>query len=605
MDRLKEASGNCLAVVLVRVAVADVLVVGGGGASLRAAIAAAERGASVLLVSKGRAGRSGATLLAGADLTLDGRSLRELGFPGAPDDSPEKWMNDIVTQGFYLNNQRLVEVYVRDAARRVGELLDRGLEVLGSAERAIDTTGESIAGVLLRWARESGVEVVDDVMVVDLLLSGERVAGAFGLDLKTGETMVFRSKSVVMATGGWHKAYDPNAGSRELSGDGVAAAYRAGAYLANMEFVTFCNNIVYWPPKWRGNLFLYILHSLAGGRLTNSRGEEFLRKYDPVVVKYGTSMEWNKCFISIASALEVREGRGSPHGGVYYDVGDVPWGEYEERVTKFYPNWRFKGVDFSELAKMLRDRVPIEVGPAAEYFDGGLVVDENMRTSVPGLFAAGECSTGVFGANRVAAATTEMIVEGAIAGERAAEYAKGASLPEVDDEQIKRLEERVRGPLRREEGVKPVELLRRIQRLAHEKLGPVRERRGLEELIEFLEVIRRRDLPRLYTTSKSERYNREWVEALELENIVLLLEISAKSALMRTESRGVHYRLDCPHTDNRNWLKEVVVRRVGEEAEFTARPVAVTLMPPPTGIVPYWEMMREMMLAHSDVGGSH
>jgi succinate dehydrogenase / fumarate reductase flavoprotein subunit len=178
-------------------------------------------------VSKGRAGRSGATLLAGADLTFDGRSLREFGFPGAPDDSPEKWMNDIVTQGFYLNNQRLVEVYVRDAARRVGELLDRGLEVLGSAERAIDTTGESIAGVLLRWARESDVEVVDDVMVVDLLLSGGRVAGAFGLDLKTGETMVFRSKSVVMATGGWHKAYDPNAGSRELSGDGVAAAFRS------------------------------------------------------------------------------------------------------------------------------------------------------------------------------------------------------------------------------------------------------------------------------------------------------------------------------------------------------------------------------------------
>lgn len=590
---------------MVEIIATDVLIVGGGGAGLRAAVEAAERNVSVLLMSKGKAGRSGATLLAGADLTLDGRSLHEYGFPGAPNDTPEKWMNDIVTQGFYLNNQRLVEIYVRDAAKRVKELLDWGLKVLASEQRAIDTSGESIASVLLRRAKESGVEIVDDVMLVDLLLSEGRVAGALGLNLKTGETMVFRSKAVVLATGGWHKAYDPNAGSRELSGDGVAAAYRAGAYLANMEFVTFCCDIMYWPPKWRGNLFTYILHSLAGGRLLNSKGEDFLRKYDPVIVKYGTSTEWNKCFVSIASALEVREGRGSPHGGVYYEIGDTPWEDYERRVTGFYRNWRYKGIDFSELARMLRDRVPVEVGPAAEYFEGGIVVDERMRTNIRGLFAAGECATGIFGANRVAAATTEMLVEGAIAGGEAAEYAKKVGMPEIDERQVRKLEERIHGPLKREEGIKPVELRKRIQRLAHEKLGPVRERRSLEDFIQFLEVVRKRDLPKLYTVSKSEKYNKEWIEALELENIVVLLEISARSALMRNESRGVHYRIDHAYTDNDNWLREIIVRRVGDEAEFTTKPVTITRMQPPTGIVPYWDMMKAMMLAHSDVGGHH
>jgi len=590
---------------LSRIVTTDVLVVGGGGAGLRAAIEAARKGVNVLLVSKGRAGWSGATLLAGADLTLDGRSLHEYGFPGAPNDTLEKWMNDIVTQGFYLNNQRLAEVYVRDAAKRVKELLDWGLKVFASEERAIETSGESIANVLLNRAKECGAEIINDVMVVDLLLSERRVAGALGLNLKTGETMVFRSKAVILATGGWHKAYDPNAGSRELSGDGIAAAYRAGANLANMEFITFCCNVIYWPPKWRGNIFLYILHSMAGGRILNSKGEDFLSKYDPVIVKYGTSTEWNKCFISIASALEIMEGKGSPHGGVYYEIGDIAWEEYEKRVISFYRNWRYKGIDFSELAKILKERVPVEVGPAAEYFEGGIVVDEDMKTNIPGLFAAGECTTGVFGANRVAAATTEMIVEGAIAGEKAAEYAKNVGMPEIEEKQIKKLEERIYGPLKRKEGVKPIELRRKIQRLAHEKLGPVRRRRDLEDFIQFLEQVRRRDLPRLCTISKNEKYNREWIEALELENIVILLEISAKSALMRTESRGVHYRIDHPYTDNDNWLKEIIVRRVGNEPVFTTRPITITRMSPPKGIKPYWEMMRMMMLSHSDVGGHH
>ncbi|MCS7366885.1 MAG: FAD-binding protein [archaeon YNP-WB-062] len=583
----------------------DVLVVGGGGAGLRAAIGAAEMGVSTILISKGPVARSGASPLAGADLTLDGRSLHELGFPGDPRDTKDKFFNDIVTQGFYLNDQRLVELYVEDAPKRVKELLDWGLKVSSAEERAIFTSGESITNALLKRAREVGAETMDDVMLIDILTCSGRVSGALCLDIMNGDLIVFKSKAIVLATGGWHKAYSPNAGSRELSGDGIAAAYRAGAELANMEFVTFICNAIYWPLKWQGLIFPYLLHLLVGGKLVNGRGEEFLSKYDPTIVKFGTSMEWNKSFISIANMLEVLEGKGAPHGGVYYEIGDITWEEFESRVTKRYPNWRYKGIDFSEFGKMLRDGGSIEVGPAAEYFEGGIVVNEKMETTIQGLYAAGECTSSLFGANRVAAATTEMLIEGAIAGESAAQYAKKVGMPEIDERQVEKLGEKVLSPLKRKDGIKPAELRKRIQKMAHAKLGPVRTREGIEELLRFIDVVKEKELPKLYVSSESRKYNKEWVEAIELENIIQIIELSAKSALMRTESRGVHYRLDHPYTDNDNWLKEIVVKRVNNGVNVVTRPVKATKLPLPCGVIPYWEMMKMMMKMHSDIGGHH
>jgi succinate dehydrogenase/fumarate reductase flavoprotein subunit len=515
----------------------DVLVVGGAGAGLRAAIGAAEKDARTLLVSKGPVAKSGATLLAGADLTLDGKSLHELGFPGEPKDTKQKFFNDIVTQGFYLNNQKLVEIYVEDAPKRVKEMLDWGSKVTFSEERAIFTSGHSMLNALMRRAKELGVETQDDVMILDLLTKNGRVSGCLGLNIKTGDLITFRSKAVILATGGWHKAYSPNAGSRELSGDGHAIAYRAGAELANMEFVTFCCNVLLWPPIWCGNIFTYILSLLVGGRLVNSKKEDFLSSYDPTVFRVGTSTEWNKTFVSAATTLEVLAGKGSSHDGIYYEIGDFSWQDFESKVLEYYPKWKYKGVDFSDLGKMLSEGAPVEVGAAAEYFEGGTVVNEEFETNIPGLYSAGECTASLFGANRVAAATTEMLVEGVIAGEFAAEYAKKIEMPEIDEKQVERLSHKALSPLKREDGVIRTNLKERIQKQAHKNLGPVRHREGIEELIQFLEVVEKDELPRLYTSSKSRRYNKEWIESLELENIIQVLKISAKSALMRTESR--------------------------------------------------------------------
>jgi succinate dehydrogenase/fumarate reductase flavoprotein subunit len=583
----------------------DVLVVGGGGAGFRAAIGARETGAKVTLLSKGPLARCGATPMAGADFTVDGRTLGEMGFAGAPNDSPEKFFGDIVHQGYFLNNQKLVEQYVRSAPARLKELLDWGITVLHSEERAILTTGTGIMDALLRKARSVGVELLEDVMLIDLLTHEGAVNGGLCLDIRTGEFIRCHARAVVMASGGWHKAFWPNTGMRDLSGEGIAIAHRAGADIGNMEFITFACNVLIHPPRWLGSIATYILNTVLGGRLTNAAGQTFLDAYDPYIVEKGTTMEWNKSFISLATAKEVREGRGSPHGGVYYDRGETPW-EVVEAVAGFlFPNWKYKGLDLSELGRKLKDGESVEVGYAVEYFDGGIVINDRFETGVRGLYAAGECTLGPFGANRIAAAITEMLVHGADAGRNAGEYSKraDAARPRADDFRVR--EESAESPLRREKGAQPAPIRRRVQESAHKSLGPIRNENELQSFIVLLETVKEDELPQLATSAKSRAYNKEWIDALELGNMMYLLEASAKSALRRTESRGVHYREDYPNTDNDTWLCESVVQSSGNALKIANRPVTATTIIPPTGVVPYLDMMKMMIKAHSEVGGHH
>jgi len=589
-----------------RIIETDVLVVGGGGAGFRAAIGARKVGAKVLLLSKGPLARCGATPMAGADFTLDGRSLHGLGFPGAPTDTHEKFFNDIVTQGYYLNNQRLVDHYIRTAPARLKELLDWGIKVLFSEERAIFTSGIGLMDALLHRAQAIGVEMAEDTMMIDLLTQERRVTGGLGLDIRSGEFIHFKARAVVMATGGWHKAFWPNTGMRDLSGEGIAMAHRAGADIGNMEFITFCCNVLLSPPVWRGSIATYIMGLLCGGELTNNEGEPFLQKYDPYTVEKGTTMEWNKGFISFATMKEVRKGKGSPNGGVYYGRGQVPWETYERIATSaIFPNWKYKAMDLTELGRMLKEGESVEVGPAVEYFDGGIVVNEKFETKVAGLYAAGECTLGPFGANRVCSAITEMLVHGADAGQNAGEYAKKVSLPQPDAQALRNLQEDTERALRRKEGVKPMQVRRKVQETAHKHLGPIRTQGELSEFIAFLDRVIKDELPNLATTSKSRTYNKEWIDALELGNIVHLLKAAAQSALFRTESRGVHYREEYPYTDNDNWLKENLVSCEGGSFQITSRPVTVTTLTPPKGRMPFLDMMKKMMEARSDIGGHH
>ncbi|MBU1209317.1 MAG: FAD-binding protein [Proteobacteria bacterium] len=589
-----------------RVIATDVLVVGGGGAGFRAAIGAREAGVRVLLLSKGPLARCGATPMAGADFTLDGQSLHKLGFPGAPTDTYEKFFNDIVTQGYYLNNQKLVEQYIRTAPARLKELLDWGIKVLFSEERAIFTSGIALMDALLRQAKSVGVELFEDTMLFDLAMQEGKTAGALGLDIRTGEFIQFKTKAVVMATGGWHKAFWPNTGMRDLSGEGIAMAHRAGADIGNMEFITFCCNVLLSPPVWRGSIATYILSLLCGGELTNNAGETFLKKYDPYTVEKGTTMEWNKGFISFASMKEVREGQGTPNGGVYYGRGQVPWETFERIATStIFPNWKYKAMNLVGLGRMLKENKPVEVGPAVEYFEGGIVVNEKLETTIEGLYAAGECTLGPFGANRVCSAITEMLVHGAEAGRNAGEYAKKAKVPWPEPQAFQRLQETAEQPLLRQKGLRPAQVRRQVQETAHRQLGPIRKQEELSDFIAFLDRVIKEELPQLAILSPSRIYNKEWIDAIELRNMVHLLQTAAISAMLRTESRGVHYREDYPYTDNDNWLQESIVKCEEGILKVFRRPAAITTLSPPQGRVPFLEMMKKMMEARSDIGGHH
>lgn len=583
----------------------DVLVVGGGGAGFRAAIGARQRGANVALLSKGPLARCGASPMAGADFTLDGRSLHALGYPGAPDDSAEKVFNDIVTQGFYLNNQRFVEQYIRQAPARLKEMIDWGMGILVSEERAIFTSGLGLMDVLLKQARAGGVDLFEDVMLIDLVLREGRVAGALALDIRKGEFVCFTAKAVVLATGGWHKAFWPNTGMRDLSGEGLVIAHRAGAELGNLEFITFCCNVLLAPPMWRGSLAAYIIGMLAGHRLTNRLGDDFLDGYDARTVKTGTTTEWNKSFVSYATAREVREGRGFSWGGVHFSRGDVPWENYELYASVVFPNWKYKALDLTELGRRFKENEPVDVGAVVEYFEGGIIVDEAFATAVPGLFAAGECTLGPFGANRVFSAITEMLVHGADAGRNAADYARNTTVPGPDAEAFAERQQKAEQPRTRKDGLRPASVRRRVQETAHKCLGPIRTGEELGAFLKEIRRVQREELPHLEAAAKGRSYNKEWLDALELENTLRLLEFAAASALLRTESRGVHFRADCPDTDNDNWLKESVVRKTDAGFELTTRPVTGTSITPPGGVMSYLAMMKKMMEAHSDVGGHH
>ena len=430
-----------------------------------------------------------------------------------------------------------------------------------------------------------------------------RSRGGVGLDVRTGEFIHFRCKAAVMATGGWHKAFWPNTGMRDLSGEGMAAAHRAGADLGNLEFITFSCNVIYEPPIWRGSIAPYVLGLLVGHTLTNRLGETFLDAYDPYIVKVGSGMEWNKSFISYATMKEVRAGNGFPGGSIHFSRGDIPWEQVEMIASIIFPKWKYKAMDLSEWGRMLKENIPLKVGPAVEYFDGGIVVNERFETALAGLYAAGECTLGAFGANRVFSAITEMLVQGADAGHNAAEYAMSAAAPETDAKKIRALEEKAFSPFSGRKGIRPAEVRRKVQEMAHTHLGPIRNGNEILSFIGFLEDIKKGALPELAVSSQNRAYNKEWIDAIEVGNMVHLLHASALCALFRRESRGVHYREDYPDVDNDDWLKESMVKAGG--LDVSARPVTVTALAPPGGKMPYLEMMKKMMEAHSETGGRH
>jgi succinate dehydrogenase/fumarate reductase flavoprotein subunit len=570
----------------------EVLVIGSEGAGARAAIAAADAGAEVTVVTKGRMTRSGATLTGAADLDVDSATLYRLLGRGDPDDSEDAFFRDMVVEGKYLNDQPLVEAHVGDVPRRIEELLGWGLKIYDlrqnpghSYPRNLYTSGHDLVMLLKRQIRKRPIKVVEDTLISDLLIADGRIAGAMALDLPSGELDVIEAASVVLATGGGHNIYAYTTGPEDLTGDGQSMALRAGVPLVNMEMTQFLPTTIINPPMARGNLFPFLLGPQNGLKywLLNRYGERFMERWDPARMEFST-----RDLTSIGIMNEILEGRGGPEGGVYYSLAHLPsnliedfarWGGKPFIKT----DWSAHGHSFRDVVDRLKAGEAIEVAPAAHFFMGGVQIDQHTATALPGLFAAGEVTGGVHGANRLSGnAFAQIVTQGTRAGEAAASFAsREARPPPIDEATMAAARERLEAPVRRENGVTAYELRGELQDIAAEKVGVLRAGDKLREAADRLEELRQNDLPRLYSRAKDRRYNREWLECLQAASMFTTLRVIARSALLREESRGAHYRRDFPQTDNDRWLRNIVAHLRGEDLELGTEPVRMPTLRAP------------------------
>ena len=540
----------------------DVVIVGSGGGGLRAAISAAERGCKTLIIAKGRINRSGSTLLAGAnlsaDIACDGGSLAEMGITDAnKDDTKDKFFQDIVHEGFYLGNQELVRIFADGAADRIRELMGWGMEVLGTeGDRGISVFGSAILDALFKRCNELGVAYVQDHQFTDVVVEDGVVKGCLCVDLLSGAIRYFPAKAVVLATGGSHGIFPDNSGPTDCGGEGPAAALRAGAELIDMEMISFCPSVILHPQMYNGNILPCILNTIGYGTYLNKFGKTFTHRHlSQEAEALALDSEWNKMLLSYALQKEINSRRGNQYGGVYFTLPLLPH-ELKEELYRDLPSLS-TGMYHDIMELFLKDHA-VTVAPFAHYFEGGIRINTDMATSVPGLFAAGECTGGMFGANRVSAATTEMLIEGNIAGKSAAAYAEKAALHTAEPSLLARMEQELLLPFGTQGGPSPVELRQQLHHATKSSLMVLRNGTALEQAADEVAALRG-ILPRTSLASKDRRYNKEWMDYLQLRGGLLTAAAILKSAGLRKESRGVHVREDYPRTDDIHYLKNLTI----------------------------------------------
>lgn len=564
---------------------ADVLVVGAGIAGIRAAIEAAEQGTNVIIAGKGYVGQDGAVVwMAGG------------GYQAAlnPPDSIDQHVIDTIKAGKYLNNQNLVRTLLSLAPQSVHDLAKWGVRWKKEDKQypQIRMPGETYPRSMLhmmagqhlgaeyrkalprRLRRQKGVTVVNDLFLIDLIKQGDAVVGAVGLDVKEGRFKVIKARSTILATGGFMDCFEFTTANPMVTGDGHGMAYRAGAHMMNMEFIQFLPAAGLWPVNIYRDAYPYGLIYELYGAFYNRLGERFMERYHPVEKDFATRNAQSR-----AIAREVREGRGSRHGGAYLSFRHLPrnlLNAYLEECwdIPFFKSLREAGVDIREDA--------IEIGPAAHYVQGGCWINERCETNLPGLYAVGELgSGGKDGADRLAGnALPFCMAMGYLAGREAANRAKVIDMPDLPDDQIESICNGALSPLQRTDGVRPVEMKKKIRRIMSRCMMFERSGDELEAAIREVESMRKEILPRLASSVKTGRFNMEWTDALEARNMLDVAEMSMRCALMRTESRGSHERIDYPREDPL-WLKEIIVSKEEKGMQLTTDPVAFPYMQPP------------------------
>ncbi len=580
----------------------DVIVIGAGGAGLRAAIAAHEAGARTAIVCKSLLGKAHTVMAEGGIAAAMGNRW--------PEDNWEVHFRDTMRGGKMLNNWRMAQLHAQEAPERVQELEDWGALFDRTEDGLIsqrdfgghryarlahvgDRTGLEMIRTLQQRAVALGIDVFMECTVTELFKDGEAISGAFGYWRETGRFIVFEAPSVVLATGGIGKSFKVTSNSWEYTGDGHALALRAGASLINMEFVQFHPTGMVWPPSVKG---LLVTESVRGdgGVLKNSEGKRFMFDYIPEFFKSETAdneEEADRWYddkknnrrppellprdeVARAINSEIKAGRGSPHGGIFLDIASRRDAEFiRKRLPSMYHQ-------FKELADVDITAEPMEIGPTCHYVMGGVEVDpDTQESAVTGLYAVGECSGGMHGSNRLGGNSLgDLLVFGKLAGEAATAYAQGLRAAGrnlvIAEDEVKAASHSALAPFEVEGGENPYTIQQDLQQAMNDLVGIIRTGAELERSLEEIERFKERATTMVVEGHR--QYNPGWHLALDLRNMLIVSESIAKAALARTESRGGHTRDDFPQTDHDVWGKKnliVTLDGSGDGVELSEKPL--------------------------------
>jgi succinate dehydrogenase / fumarate reductase flavoprotein subunit len=547
----------------------DVLIIGAGGAGLRAAIEALAAGARVAVVSKSLLGKAHTVMAEGGIAAAMANVDRA--------DSWKTHFRDTMRGGKLVNNWRMAQLHAQESPQRVRELEQWGAlfdrtsdgDILqrafgGHTFKRLCHVGDRTGLEMIRTLQDRGVQMGIDVFmectIVRLLTDGKRVVGAFGYWREQGRFVVLKAKSIVVASGGIGKAWPITSNSWECTGDGITLAYEAGADLLDMEFVQFHPTGMVWPPGVQGLLVTEAVRG-EGGILRNKLGERFMEKYDPKRMELST-----RDLVARSIYTEVKEGRGSEHGGAFLDISHKPPEYVKQKLPSMYHQ-------FKELADVDITKGPMEVGPTCHYMMGGILVDaETTATTLPGLFAAGEAAAGLHGANRLGGnSLSDLVVFGRRAGQFAAEHAKKTTQGPIDSAQITEAERGMLAPFERGEGENPYTVHRDLQTVMQSLVGIFRTEEDLAKSLVELEKLKQRAAK--VKVEGSRLFNPGWHLARDLKSMLTVSEAVARSAQARKESRGAHSRIDYPNMDDKWGQQNNIISREGSGMKLRQAPV--------------------------------
>ncbi len=578
--------------------------IGAGGAGLRAAVAASGAGVKVGLVCKSLLGKAHTVMaeggIAASLANVDNRDGWQVHFA------------DTMRGGQYVNNWRMAELHAKEAPDRVreleawGALFDRttdgrilqrnfGGHKYPRLAHVGDRTGLEMIRTLQDHSIHQGIDVHMECTVLRLFTDGGRIAGALGYDRERGRFKVYRCKAIILATGGIGRAYSITSNSWEYTGDGHALAYEAGAALQDMEFVQFHPTGMIWPPSVRGILVTEGVRG-EGGVLLNNQGRRFM--FDDIPENYRSQTADNeeegwrytqgdkdarrppelltRDHVARCIRREVAEGRGSPHGGVFLDISWIKQRlpNAREHIIRKLPSMYHQ---FKQLADIDITAEPMEVGPTTHYIMGGIRVEgDSQMSTVPGLFAAGECAAGLHGANRLGGnSLSDLLVFGKRAGEYAARFARDHGSAAINSTEVDDAVERALEPFERAQvnGEGPYQVQQELQGMMQDLVGIVRTGPEMERALEGLG--RLKDRARKVGVPGNREYNPGWHTALDLDNLLTVSEAVTRAAIERKESRGGHFREDCPEKDPAYGKFNIVVRKgTGGEMQLVREPIA-------------------------------